>query len=279
MIETYIVPGTDVHPEGITEDPDGVTFYVSGSKQGTIFRGRLGEPELEVWLEPGTDGREHALGMAVDPLGRLLICGYRTGKVFAYDIRTKEFKGSLPVRDEGALLNDVTVAGGHAYVTDSNRPVIWRIDLGEALGVPGEWVEIKEKDAYLNGIVSIDAGAALLVAAQGAESLWRVDVATGAAERLDLRLAADGMVVVGDMLYTCDNVDLPDGDVQFYLSAFRIGAGGRSVELIDRRPLSKDDTPTTVAHLGGQLLIVNSQFIPGREGRAVTPFTVSAVAP
>jgi hypothetical protein len=116
------------------------------------------------------------------------------------------------------------------------------------------------------------------VADQGkTESLWRIDIETREVTRLDTRVAADGMAVVGDMLYTCDNVEQPDGDVCFYVSEFEMDDAVRQISLVRRWPASKDDTPTTLAHLGGRLLVVNSQFIPGREGRARTPFTVGTI--
>jgi sugar lactone lactonase YvrE len=279
VIETYVLPGEDVHPEGITEDPDGFTFYVSSAKQGTIFRGRLGEPAPEVWLPPGGDGRDHALGMTVDPHGRLLVCGYETGYLWAYDTVTGDLAARWKVPADKALLNDVCVAGDHIYVTDSTRPVLWRCAL--AADELDEWLDLGlPAGAYLNGIVALHGGATLIVADQGTtEALWRIDIATREVKRLAGRVAADGMVVVGDKLYTCDNVDLPDGDVAFYVSEFDLDDDARRAFLVRRWPLSKDDTPTTLAHLGGRLLVVNSQFIPGREGRARAPFTVGTIQP
>jgi sugar lactone lactonase YvrE len=87
MISEYVVPGEAAFPEGITEDPDGVTFYVSSEHDGTIFRGRADTSELESWLPGGADGRTQALGMAVDGAGRLLVCGGSTGHLSAYGIR------------------------------------------------------------------------------------------------------------------------------------------------------------------------------------------------
>lgn len=279
VIETYVLPGEGVHPEGITEDPDGFTFYVSSAKQGTVFRGRLGEPSLEVWLPPGADGRDHALGMTVDPHGRLLVCGYTTGYLWAYDTVSGDLVARRKVPVDNSLLNDVCVAGDHIYVTDSSRSVLWRYALKD-IGEPEEWIDLGVPGAYLNGIVALHDGATLLVADQGAtESLWRIDIQTRDVARLDARVAADGMVVVGDKLYTCDNVEHPDGDVSFYVSEFEVDDAVRRISLVRRWPASKDDTPTTLAYLGGRLLVVNSQFIPGRQGRARTPFTVGTIQP
>jgi sugar lactone lactonase YvrE len=66
VITEYTMPGEDVFPEGITEGPDGVTFYVSSSRHGTIFRGHIDAGELEVWQPARVDSRTNALGMTVD---------------------------------------------------------------------------------------------------------------------------------------------------------------------------------------------------------------------
>jgi sugar lactone lactonase YvrE len=274
VIETYVLPGEGVHPEGITDDPDGFTFYVSSAKQGTIFRGRLGEPELEVWLPPGADGRDHALGLTVDPRGRLLVCGFETGYLWAYDTVTGDLVTRRKVLAEKTLLNDVCVAGDHVYVTDSVRPVLWRSTLDGDLE---EWIDLGEPGSYLNGIVALPGGATLLVAAQGTECLWRIDIATREATRLPVRVAADGLVVVEDKLYTCDNQELPGGGVAFYVSEFTFDDDARHFSLVRRWPQALDDTPTTLAYLGGRLLVVNSQFVPGRQGRAKAPFTVGTI--
>jgi sugar lactone lactonase YvrE len=281
VIETYILPGDElIHPEGITEDPDGVTFYVSSATLGTIFRGRLDSEQLEVWQEPGADGRDHALGMAVDPRGRLLVCGYHTGYLFVYDTTAGVLLSKHRVPAAECLLNDVCVAGDHAYVTDSTRPVIWRFRLRDAVGEAEEWINLGEAEAgsYLNGIVALHEGRTLLVAAQGTERLWRIDIATRAATRLEQKVAADGMVVVGNTLYACDNVEEPDR-VRFYVSAFRIEPDARAVTLLRRWERSEEDTPTTLAYLGERLLVVDSQFVPGRNGTAKPPFTVKVIQP
>ncbi len=261
------MPGEGVHPEGIAEDPDGVTFYVSSARQGTIFRGRLDRQELEIWQPAGVDGRTNSLGMTVDGRGRLLVCGHRSGHLFAYDTRTGALVWRQRVPSADPMLNDVCVVGEHAYVTDSHSPIVWRFPLDG--GDPAEWADLGEAQLrpYLNGVVAHEGG--LLVAAQGTEVLWRVDLASRETTRLADGIAADGMMIVDDILWACDN-----NDKGFYLSGYRLSP---TVSLVHRITLPTDDTPTTVAHLGGRALVVNSQFIPGREGRAAPPFTVTAV--
>ncbi|GIG56546.1 hypothetical protein Lfu02_09180 [Longispora fulva] len=281
MIDTYVLPGDGLFPEGITEDPDGRTFYVSSSRKGTLFRGTTDRADLEVWQPAGADGRTGALGMTVDGHGRLLVCGFRTGHLFAYDLATGELVARRTVPGDKVLLNDIVVAGGHAYVTDSERPVLWRWPVGAEIGELEEWLTVPDPGAlpYLNGIVAVHDGATLLVAAQGTEVLWRIDVATGAAERVELGgpLAADGMVVADGALFTCDNVELPDGTVEYAVSQVALSADARTGKVTRRWVRSAADTPTTIAYLGGRILQVNSQFGAERAGTATTPFTVRAL--
>jgi sugar lactone lactonase YvrE len=287
VITEYVVPGDAVFPEGITEDPDGVTFYVSSEHDGTIFRGRTDTPRLEPWQQAGADGRTQALGLAVDGAGRLLVCGGSTGHLFAYGTRTGELAARRTVPSHPALLNDVCVTGGHAYVTDSQRPVIWRFPVSGDIGEPEEWLDLTEHGAapgelhYLNGIVAAHDGATLLVAAQGTGVLWRADVAARTASPVDLggeRVNGDGLAFAGGLLYACDNTDEPDGSVRYWLTALRLSADARAATLAGRweRPLA--DTPTTLAYLDGRLYLVNSQFGARRRGTAAPPFTVSALA-
>lgn len=281
VIDTYVVPGDGVFPEGITEDPDGRTFYVGSSADGTIFRGRLDEPELEVWQEGGRDGRTSVLGLTVDGRGRLLACGNETGYLFAYDTATGELVARRRVPAAESLLNDACVTGGHAYVTDSVGDVVWRLPAGAEVGEPEAWLRVDDPapQLYLNGIVALPGGEALLVAAQGAEDLRRVDLATREVHTLDHRIAADGMVLVGDLLYTLDNEGTSVEDIELFLSELRVRDGGRRVEPLRRWPRTTGDTPTTLAALGGRLLLVNSQFTGRHFGTAKPPFTVSAVTP
>jgi Cu-Zn family superoxide dismutase len=292
VIDTYILPHglPDVMPEGIADDRDGLTFYVSSARHGTVYRGRADRPELEIWQPAGADGRTQALGMTVDPRGRLLVCGWETGHVFAYDTGTGALSARVTVRAEVTGLNDVCVLDGYAYVTDSRRPVIWRLAVaGDVLGEPEEWIDLTAfgapaaQDCFLNGIVpAMDAGA-LLVADQAEEVLWRVDVAARTAVRVDLggeHVAADGMVWAdGGLLYACDNSE-EDGTIRMWLTALRIADDAHSGVVVGRWERPVADTPTTLAYLGGRLLLVNSQMFAERSGgRLAPPFTVSALLP
>lgn len=288
MITDYVLPGEDVFPEGITEDPGGVMFYVSSARQGTIFRGRTDAAGLEVWQPGGVDGRGQALGMAVDDANRLLVCGGETGYLFAYDTCAGQLLAQRTVPATPTLLNDVCVTGRAAYVTDSARPVVWRVPLDDGIGELEPFADLTRYGAdpaaghYLNGIVPALGGTILVVAAQGTGVLWRVDLMTGAAAPIDLNgalVSGDGLVFAGDLLYACDNTEEPDGAVRFWLTAIRLQPGADSGQLAGRWERPAADSPTTAAYIDGRLYLVNSQLLGDRDGSARPPFTVSALAP
>ena len=282
-----MIPGDSAFPEGITEDPDGEHFFVCSHRTGTVFRCGIGQPEAEVWLPGGQDGRTALIGMTTDRRGRLFACGGETGHVFAYELASGRLLAQRTVPSEPTLLNDMCVVGEFLYVTDSKRPVVWRFDVTDGLGEPELWLDLTRHGAdetdlhYLNGIVPTHDGAVLVMAAQGTGRLWRVDVATGAAEPIDLGTAVvngDGLVYVGDVLYVCDNSEEPDGSVRMWLTALRLTDDARGGSVIGRweRPLT--DTPSTVAHLGDRLYIVNAQHFAHFAGQEPKPpFTVSAL--
>ncbi len=82
-----------------------------------------------MFLEPGDDGRETVTGLKVDDQGRLFVAGRTTDRVFVYDTESRELLRSFETAEAGVevLVNDITFAGEAAYVTDSYRPVLFRI--------------------------------------------------------------------------------------------------------------------------------------------------------
>lgn len=288
MIYEYVLPGEDVFPEGITEDPDGRTFYVSSERHGTIFRGRVDTPHVEIWQPAGQDGRVQALGMDIDGTGRLLVCGGSTGHLFAFDTVSGAQVARRTVPSSRTLLNDVFVHCDCAYVTDSVEPVVWRFALDGGVGAPEAWVDLRDfgvqpdVPSYLNGIVATPDQASLVVAAQGTGVLWCIDVAERRPALIDLGgvpVNGDGLLFVGDVLYVCDNTDEPDGSARYWLTAIRLRAGNRDGEVLGRWERRVTDTPTTLACQADRLYLVNSQFAGKKNGTAKPPFTVVALEP
>jgi hypothetical protein len=76
----------NVYPESVTVDQSSGTFFVGSVKEGTIYKGKVSRPNLEVFSLGGADGRSIATGMffAND---RLVVVGRQTGLMFVYDTK------------------------------------------------------------------------------------------------------------------------------------------------------------------------------------------------
>lgn len=123
---SYVVPGAAVFPEGVAFQPSTGAFFVSSTGDGTIFRGHVSEPMTQIFLAGGQDGRTTAIGLEIDDT-RLYVAGGPTGRIFVYDTETSAKLASFET-GTGGFLNDVaTTKSGDAFVTDSARPILWRV--------------------------------------------------------------------------------------------------------------------------------------------------------
>src|SRR5438093_13589080 len=124
------VPRSAVLPEGVASQPTTGNFFVSSTTDGSILRGNVMEPAAAPFISgPGT--QFSAVGVKVDDAGRLIVAGGMTGDVRVYDAAS-----GTPIRTfttgTGGFLNDIAVAkNGDLFVTDSFRPVLWRVPASE----------------------------------------------------------------------------------------------------------------------------------------------------
>jgi Cu-Zn family superoxide dismutase len=280
---SYELPGETVFPEGVATLPGPDYFYVSSTDDGTIFRGQLHDPETDVFLPGGQDGRTAATGLAVDAERHVLfVSGAATGMVWAYDLRTRELVGSGANDYEQTFINDVTVTpDGSAYFTDSMQPVIYRLSgAGSGSAIFEEWLDLTgtaieyQEGFNLNGIVATQDGAYLLVVQTNTGKLFRVSTGEEAdAVEIDLggatMQAGDGLVLRGETLSVVQN---QLGQITTVKLAGDYSSG--EVWSVYSNPAFM--TPTTAAVLGDRLLVVNAQF-SARGGTPVLPFSVSSV--
>jgi len=277
-----------VFPEGIAYHPGTGDFFVSSFADGAIYRGsvkpRSGRRMLTPFLEAGVDGRTVALGMKVDPKGRLWIAGGPTGKIWLYDAVTGKLLVSFYNGVEGTFVNDVALApDGAAYVTDSFRPYVYRIMTDDQGHLQYElWHDLSDtailyEDGFnLNGIAVTDDGKYLLVIQSNTGKLFRI--ATESKEVTEIELLGgdrmtfgDGLWLEGHMLYVARN-DL-NLVVQLQLApdfASGVQIGSFTDPSFDRI--------STIAKIGNRLLLPNFQVDKLFSGDAPTlPFTVSSV--
>ncbi|MEX2502667.1 MAG: SMP-30/gluconolactonase/LRE family protein [Trueperaceae bacterium] len=278
--EAYDLPGESVFPEGIAVDEDAGAFYVGASAGGAIFRADIASGEVTTI----SDGDlPMALGMTVDPYGRLWVAGGASGRVAAYDVADGSLIGTWPVPENGdKFVNDLTFLDDAVYLTDSFQPVLYRIDAGpdeigepqvhlEFAGSPLQYVE----GFNANGIVPTPDGEALIVVQSATGQLYRIgldeqSVSVVSSNQVPV-FAGDGLVLIDHVLWVVQNEF--EQIVPLRLTPEGFEARG------DGPPLRSDAFafPTTAAAYDGSLFVVNSQF-DRQGGEPELPFRVVRMA-
>lgn len=280
----YAIPGATVFPEGIALDNSGPgrSFFVSSTTDGTIFKGSVKGTALAPFAAGGADGRTSATGMTVNR-GRLFVSGAGTGKAFV--LSTKD-GSTLKVLDTNpgttpAFMNDVTVADGFAYFTDSRRPIIFRASTsGATVGDMEPWLDLTGtpfvyQDGFnANGIVNFEDGKVLVVVQSNTGKLFRISTRTKAVTQIDLGgrtlTQGDGLVAHGSRLYVVRNL----GEIV----EVKLRHGKREGRIGKTLTSSLFAFPTTAVREGSRLLVVNAQFDKRGPGLSpVLPFTVASV--
>jgi outer membrane protein assembly factor BamB len=125
FLDRIDLPG-GFQPEGIASGR-GTTFYVGSIPTGAVNVGDFTTNGTKP-LVPAQTGRA-AIGLKFKK-GRLFVAGGPTGKAFVYDAKTgadvKTF--DLATGDAPTFINDVVIARGTAWFTDSMRPVLYAVD-------------------------------------------------------------------------------------------------------------------------------------------------------
>jgi Cu-Zn family superoxide dismutase len=280
---SYTLPGSAVFPEGVAYQPTTGNFFVSSTTDGSILRGNVMEPAAAPFIAgPGT--QFSAVGVKVDDAARLIVAGGMTGEVRVYDAATGSLIRTFTT-GTGGFLNDIAVAkNGDLFVTDSFRPVLWRVPASEihaGAAEPAEaWLDLTGTIPYtagqfnVNGIVATENGKHLVVAQSFTSELFRIDVASKAVTEVDLggeAVAGDGLALLGRILYA--------GEPFLHQIAKVSLSGDLSTGTVLSRTTDPSFlTPTTLAVAAGRLLVVNSQFERLFGGLSpILPFTISSI--
>lgn len=274
-----------VYPESVTVDQSSGSFFVGSVKEGTIYKGKIARPSLEVFSPGGADGRSIATGMFFAN-NRLVVAGRQTGLIFVYDTRNGHLISKLDngLRTGQTFLNDTTFAAdGSAYVTDSVNPVLYRVaptttgqyELQEFLkfeGTPVTYVNAPGAAGInVNGIVATSDGRYLIIGKRNENMLFRVDLKSR--EIVPVNMPAgmlntpDGLFLQGNTLYVTQN--LPKS-----IAVVKLSTDFSQAELERTINHPTFAFPTSVARYKDRLLIVSSQF-----DTAGSPAAVSGTEP
>src|SRR5687768_14573616 len=200
-------------PEGI--ETKGTTVYVGSVGTGAVWKGDVKRGTGDVFIA-GRPNERSATGIEYDS-GRLWVAGARFGNVLVYDARTGALLHTIQLATGTAptFINDLVVTKDAAWLTDSQRPVLYKVAVSKD-GTPGAVTTVTLSGDYahvagfnLNGIVATKHGDALIAVQSAAKKLYAIDPDTGAAKLIDLGgydLAnGDGLLLQWRTLYVVQN--------------------------------------------------------------------------
>ena len=267
-----LVPSTHGNPEGVATRGGGKVFFVGATGDGTIYRGTVGNPTVTEFI-PGAAGKS-AVGMKISG-GKLYVAGGSTGKISVYNLRTKELLATFDT-GPGGFLNDLVVTGRGVFVTDSFRPVLWRVTKAQVRAGSGtpQAIPVGPEIAYasgfnLNGIVA--RGHELIVVQSNTGKLFGIELKQGGTTREIHQIASDPVPGGDGMLLDRGRLIVVQGSPAA-LRFLKLEHHGSSAELVATRTDPTLRGPSTVARARHLYLVVNADF-----ATSTTPFTVSGL--
>ncbi|AZI44426.1 superoxide dismutase [Deinococcus psychrotolerans] len=268
----YLLPGAQDFPEGIAYDAARGLIFTGSAANGDIYAVNAQSGQTSLFSRGGALGRASALGMKVDTQGRLWVAGGATGAVSVLSPDGSPVATLMTPPSPNPYLNDLAAApDGSVYVTDSTRPMLWRVrdmkiepwlDLGQTPIKYGPGIN-------LNGIVATPNGRYLLTVQLNTGELWRIDTRSKAVTRVMGGLMhGDGLLLDGRTLYVARNADQVVSKVQ-------LSADYASGQMILEEPARGLRYPSTLIMVGGDLVSTQSQLDKLTGGTPETPFKLT----
>jgi hypothetical protein len=245
-------------PEGIAIA--GKYAYLGSRVDGDIYRASLKSGEGRVISQgPGTQ----SLGMKVDREGRLFVAGGSGGDARVIDTRSGQVLKSYTLQTVPSFINDVVLAGGSAFYTDSTNPTIFRLQLGRHGSLPraAKAVPLTGDIAYTtgnnaNGIARTPDGRNLIIVQSNLGKLFHTTYA-GKTTEIDLGGESvpngDGLWLRGNRLYVVQNR-------LNVVAEIKLNRTGTKGEVVSRTGSPDFDVPTTIAESNGRFYLPNARF-------------------
>ncbi len=274
----YALPDAQDFPEGIAYDTRRGLLFTGSAATGNIYAINARSAQTSLFSKGGALGRASALGLKVDSQGRLWVAGGATGTVSILSPDGAPVATLMTPPSPNGYLNDLTpTPDGSVYVTDSARPVLWRVrpmpDPSELKIEP--WLDLGQTPIKygpginLNGIVATPDGHYLLSVQLNTGELWRIDTRSKAVKKvMDGLTHGDGLLLDGRTLYVARNADQVVSKVQ-------LSADYASGQLMLEEPARGLRYPSTLVMIGGDLVSTQSQLDKLTGGTPETPFKLT----
>ncbi|MBZ9750443.1 superoxide dismutase, partial [Deinococcus sp. HMF7604] len=248
-------------------------IFTGSARTGDIYAINASTGAVSKFANGGGQGRGAALGLKVDSQSRVWVAGGATGTVTVLSPDGFPLAILNTPKSPNAFVNDLTpAADGNVYVTDSTRPVIFRVTPDLKLSA---WLDLGQTPikygpgTNLNGIAATPDGRALLAMQLNTGDLWRIDLKTKAVRKVMGGLVnGDGILLDGRTLYVARNKDQ-------VVSKVMLSADYTSGTLMTEEPLNGLRFPATLAAIGGDLVVTQAQLDKLQGGTPETPFKLT----
>ncbi|WP_407571531.1 superoxide dismutase family protein [Deinococcus altitudinis] len=269
----YLLPGAQDFPEGVIYDAKRDLIFTGSAATGDIYAIKGATGQVGVFSRGGALGRSSALGLKLDAQNRLWVAGGAAGTVSVLSPDGAPVAVLETPKSPDAYVNDLTPApDGNMYVTDSTRPVIYRVTPDLKLSA---WLDLNTTPVRylpginLNGIVATADGRYLLTIQLNTGDLWRIDLKTKAVKKVMGGLTrGDGLLLDGRTLYVARNAEQ-------VVAKVALSADYGSGNVVVQEPLRGLRYPSTLATIGTQMLVVQSQLDKLQGGTPETPFRLT----
>ncbi len=274
----YPLPSAQDFPEGVAYDAGRGLIFTGSAATGNIYAINAQSGQTSLFSKGGALGRSSALGLKVDSQGRLWVAGGATGTVSILSPDGAPVATLMTPPSPDPYLNDlIPTPDGNVYVTDSTRPVLWRV---KAITDPSKlkvepWLDLGQTPIKygpginLNGIVATPDGRYLLTIQLNTGELWRVDTRSKSVTKvMGGLLHGDGLLLDGRTLYVARNADQVVSKVQ-------LSSDYASGQLMLEEPARGLRYPSTLVMIGGDLVSTQSQLDKLAGGTPETPFKLT----
>jgi hypothetical protein len=249
-------------PVDIEWDAATSTFFVVTSFDGTIYQGRLDDPNVPVYIE-GTLGQT-ALGIKI-ARGQLYVAGGMSGQIRVYNLATKALVGHFETGSGGVLIDLEVTDAGDVWATDGARPVLWHLtpqQVAAGSGTPtalpvGPEIPYTPDPNNLIGIVAV-SDQRLLVDDMDSGALYRIELDPHAPRGRTITLVSGatvregtGMLLDGRRLVVAD----------FHgLSILNLSDDAQHATALAPIRDPSFHEPVAVAHAADRYLVTNADF-------------------
>ncbi|WP_285695997.1 superoxide dismutase [Actinomadura sp. NBRC 104412] len=276
-LQTTITLPNGWRPDGIAIG-SGPYAYFGSLGNGSIYRADLRTGQGAVLSQgPGTP----AAGLKLDRRGRLFVAGGSAGSARVLNARTGEVLATYTLATGVSNINDVVLANGAAWFTNSSEAALYKLPFGADGALPEQPVRLPLTGDLVtgpgenaNGIVPTPDGKGLLVVQTNTGRLFRVDPSTGATQAVDLGgetlTNGDGLLLRDCALYVVQNR-------LNTVSVLKINKAGTSARVARRITDPGFDTPTTAAAYHNRLYLPNARLTT--RPTLTTPYTAVAIKP